>query len=64
MPPSDKAALVTALTVATYELALAGVSRRHPVATARERFYRLALITLGRDLASRAYPEINQLDRV
>ena len=64
MPPSDKAALVTALTVAPMSWHSPGcpaviLSRRPANA-----FYRLALITLGRDLASRAYPEINQLDRV
>lgn len=50
------------LTRAVYDLALAGVRQRHPHASPREQFLRLAVLTLGRDLACRAYPEIAALD--
>ncbi len=58
MSPAQKAAMVSGLTRAVHDLALAGVRLRHPQASAREQFLRLALITLGADLARRAYPEI------
>jgi hypothetical protein len=58
MSPASKAALVSGLTQATYELAFAGLRQRHPQASAHELFLRLALLTLGPDLARRAYPEI------
>jgi hypothetical protein len=61
MSPEEKAAVVSGLTKAAYELALAGVRQRHPEATAREQFLRLAIVTLGRDLARKAYPEIDIL---
>ena len=58
MSAAEKAAIVSGLTQAVFELALAGVRLRHPDASPREQFLRLALITLGPDLAQRAYPEI------
>lgn len=58
MSPAQKAAIVSGLTQAVHDLALAGVRLRYPGASAREQFLRLALITLGADLARRAYPEI------
>lgn len=61
MSPAGKAALVSGLTIAAYDLALAGVRQRHPHATPREQFLRLAVITLGTDLARRVYPEIDAL---
>jgi len=61
MSPAEKAGLVSSLTSATFALALAGVRHRHPSATAQEHFLRLAVITLGDELARRAYPEIDQL---
>ncbi len=61
MSPAEKAAMVTGLTQAVFELALAGVRQRHPNASPREQFLRLALITLGPDLAARVYPDIDQL---
>ncbi|HVZ20231.1 MAG TPA: hypothetical protein VG871_04175 [Vicinamibacterales bacterium] len=63
MSASDKAAIVSGLTQAAYELALAGVRARYPDASAREQFLRLAVVTLGHDLALKAYPEIAALDR-
>jgi hypothetical protein len=64
MSPAQKAATVTGLTQASYEMALAGVRARFPDASRDEHFLRLALVTLGRELACRAYPEIlrRQLD--
>ncbi|MBI4265712.1 MAG: hypothetical protein HY657_15160 [Acidobacteria bacterium] len=58
MSPGEKAAIVAGLTQAVYDLALAGIRLRHPGASPREQFLRLALITLGPDLARQAYPEI------
>jgi hypothetical protein len=62
MSPAEKAAIVSGLTTAAYDLALAGVRRRHPNSSPREQFLRLAVITLGRDLARRAYPELDEID--
>ena len=62
MSPAEKAAVVSGLTQAVYDLALAGVRLRHPHASRREQLRRLALITLGPDLARRAYPEIAATD--
>ena len=64
MSPVEKAAIVSALTDAAYRLALAGVRHRHPNATPREQFLHLAIVTLGRDLAAHAYPEIEALSDV
>ena len=63
MSPAEKAAIVTGLTQAAHDLALAGVRARFPDASPREHFLRLALITLGPDLARQAYPEIATLVR-
>jgi hypothetical protein len=57
MSPVQKAATVSGLTSAMFEVARAGVRARFPNATAREQFLRLAIQTLGADLAARAYPE-------
>ena len=53
-----KAAIVSGLTSAVYELALAGVRHRYPDASPREQFLRLAVNTLGPELAARAYQEL------
>ena len=62
MSPAEKAAIVSGLTEAVYELALAGIRLRHPNASPREQFLRLALVTLGPDLARLAHPEIATTD--
>ena len=62
MTAEQKAATVSGLTQAVYELARAGVQHRHPGASPREQFLRLAIVTLGSDLARKAYPEIAALD--
>jgi hypothetical protein len=62
MSPAEKAALITGLTRAACDLAMAGVRARYPEASPREQFLRLAIVTLGPDLARLAYPEIAALD--
>jgi len=61
MSPAEKAAVIAGLTNATFTLAPAGVRHRYPDASDRELFLRLAVVTLGRDLAERAYPEARSL---
>jgi hypothetical protein len=41
---------------------MAGIRLRHPDASPREQFLRLALVTLGHDLARRAYPDLDGFD--
>jgi len=62
MTPARKAALVSSLSRSTRELALAGIRARHPKSSPREQFLRLAILTLGTDLARRAYPDIDLLE--
>lgn len=57
MTPATKAATVSGLTTAAYAMARAGVRHRHPGAAPREVFLRMAIITLGPDLACAAYPD-------
>jgi hypothetical protein len=61
MSPAEKLAMVVSLTEAALAMARAGVRHRHPNASEREVFLRLAIVRLGRDLAARAYPEIETL---
>jgi hypothetical protein len=62
MSSDAKAAPVSGMTQASYDLASAGLRHRHPHASPRELFLRLAFLTLGPDLARRAYPDIVALD--
>jgi hypothetical protein len=62
MSPAEKAAIVTGLTRAAHELALAGVRQRYPGAAPREHFLRLAILVLGAELARKAYPDVAVLD--
>jgi hypothetical protein len=62
MSPAQKASLITGLTQTARTMALAGIRHRYPQASEREHFLRLAILTLGAELAARAYPEINDLD--
>ncbi|HUQ89047.1 MAG TPA: hypothetical protein VM096_15925 [Vicinamibacterales bacterium] len=62
MTAAQKADLITGLSNATRELALAGIRHRYPSASPRECFLRLAMLTMGRELARLAYPEIDRLD--
>ena len=59
MSSAEKAAIISGLTKTVYELALAGVRKRHPQALPREQFLRLAIVMLGPELARKAYPEID-----
>lgn len=61
MTPAQKANLITRLSQTAREMAAAGVRDRHPDASPREQFLRLAMLTLGPELARRVYPEIEQL---
>jgi hypothetical protein len=61
MTTTEKAALITGLTRATFDLALAGIAHRYPAASAREQFLRRAIVLYGRELAGRAYPDIEIL---
>ena len=62
MTVAEKAAIVTGLTEAAYEMARAGIRHRYPNASPREQFLRLAIVSLGLDLARKAYPDIALLD--
>ena len=61
MSPAQKAALISGLTGAALAMTRAGLRERHPAASERELFLRLAVLTLGRDLARRAYPDAQSL---
>ena len=58
MSPAQKAALVTGLTRAAWEMTFAGVRHRYPDAPPREQFLRVAVIVLGPELACLAYPDV------
>ena len=62
MPPSEKLSLVIRLSDTVRQLALAGVRQRYPDASPREQFLRLAMVTLGDDLARKAYPDIEIME--
>ena len=62
MSAEQKAALVSGLTHAAVSMTLAGIRHRYHDASPREQQLRLALITLGPDLAREAFPEIAALD--
>jgi len=61
MSAADKAALVTGLTRAAFAMTAAGVRQRHPDASPREQFLRVAVIVLGPELARLAYPDAAQV---
>ena len=63
MSPAQKLRLVSQLSATVRQLALAGVRQRYPAASAREQFLRLAQVTLGDELARKAYPDIDALDQ-
>jgi hypothetical protein len=56
MTPAQKAEAVSDINFTVRDLALAGIRHRHPVATERECFLRLARITLGHELACQVWP--------
>ncbi|HEY6510028.1 MAG TPA: hypothetical protein VIY56_18525 [Vicinamibacterales bacterium] len=57
----ERLRLVSDTTRAVVNLSLAGIRRRHPQASERECFLRLAAILLGVDTARRIYPEARHL---
>jgi len=57
MSPAQKAAIVSGLTATAFEMARAGIRHRFPDASTREQFLRLAILTLGSELAARVYPD-------
>jgi hypothetical protein len=57
MSPAEKAALVTRATEDALMLALAGIRQRHPGASERECFLRLAEIRLGASLVRAVYSD-------
>ena len=61
MSPLDKALVVDGLTRTAQALAVAGIRRRHPGASDRECFLRLATLKLGRETAIRLYPDAAEL---
>ena len=61
LSPLDRLRLVSDTTRAVMNLSLAGIRRRHPQASERECFLRLAAIMLGVDTAKRVYPDAAQL---
>lgn len=61
MTAAEKAAIVTSLTQAAFAMTQAGVRHRHPDASTREQFLRVAIITLGAKLACAAYPDARPL---
>ncbi len=62
MTPAEKLRLVLGMSASVRRLALAGVRRRYPDAGPREQELRLAKVLFG-ELARRAYPELDALDR-
>jgi hypothetical protein len=61
LSPHEKLQLVSDTTRAVTNLSLAGIRRRHPRASERECFLRLAAIMLGVDTARRVYPDATEL---
>jgi hypothetical protein len=61
LSPMERLRLVSDTTRAATELALAGIRRRHPQASERECFLRLAAIRLGVEVTRRLYPDAVEL---
>ena len=61
LSPREKLQLVSDTTCAMVNLSLAGIRSRHPQASERECFLRLAAILLGVDTARRVYPDAAQV---
>ena len=62
MTPDGKIRLVSGLCRRFHTLAAEAVRRRHPQASAREQFLRLAIVRPGYDLAVEAFPDAAGLD--
>ena len=61
LSPVERLRLVSDTTRAVMDLSLAGIRRRHPQASERECFLRLAAIRLGVDTTRRVYPDAADL---
>jgi len=61
LSPRERLRLVSDTSRAVMNLSLAGIRRRHPRASERECFLRLAAILLGVDATRRVYPDAAQL---
>lgn len=61
MTSLEKAQSVKQASRSVRVLSLAGILRRHPAASERECLLRYARLTLGRRLATMAYPEADKL---
>ena len=59
--PFDKARAVAELSRSVRELAIAGIRQRHPGASERECLLHFAMLTLGREVACRVYPDAASL---
>jgi len=57
MTADEKSVLITGLSQTAAAMAVAGIRHRHPSASEREIFLRYAILTLGVELACRAYPD-------
>lgn len=61
MSPVQKLQAATEATRAVLQLSLAGIRLRHPDATDEECMLRLAVLKLGRELASQVFPKAADL---
>ena len=61
MSPLEKAEIVSQATSDTLTLALSGIRQRHPGASERECFVRLAALQLGPALVRAVYPDASQI---
>jgi hypothetical protein len=61
MSTIEKAQLMSRMTIAVQELALAGIRERHPGASEREVFLRLAVFKLGPELVRKVYADAESL---
>jgi hypothetical protein len=61
MSPLRKARAVGELSRSVRDLSMAGIRMRHPGASERECRLRLAVLTLGRSVACRVYPDASAL---
>ncbi len=61
MSPLEKAGIVSQATRDVLTLALAGIRQRHPGASERECFIRLAALQLGPTLVRQVYPDASRI---
>jgi hypothetical protein len=61
MSPAERLQMVSVMTRAVNELALAGIRHRYPHASERECFLRLAAIRIGVATTRRIYPDAAEL---